>query len=110
MGWMDAPVPVDEMPGLATEAQMDALKAAEGAEADALFLDLMAEHHRGGAHMAAFAAEQADDPGVRALAARMARNQAIEIAEFAQTAKRRGFAIEIPPYAPDTAEHAGHSG
>lgn len=87
---------------------MGALRGAEGADADALYLDLMAEHHRGGAHMADFAADQADDPGVRALAARMARNQAIEIAEFARTAKRRGFDIEVPPHVSATTQHTVH--
>ena len=83
MAWMDAPVPVREMPGLATDEQMDALRAACGAEADELFLDLMAEHHRAGALMAEHAADHADDDGVRDLARVMARNQSIEINEFA---------------------------
>ena len=100
MAWMDMPVPATAMPGLATEQQMDALRKAEGAEADALFLDLMAEHHRGGAHMAAFAALNANDPEVRDLAEVMGRNQSIEIAEFKQTAERLGFDIQIDPYDP----------
>ena len=61
MGWMGMPVPVDQMPGLLTEEQLDQVEAARGAELDALFLDLMAEHHRGGLHMAAEAARNADD-------------------------------------------------
>ena len=100
MAWMDMPVPTAAMPGLATEDQMASLRQAEGAEADALFLDLMAEHHRGGAHMAAFAARNASDPDVRDLAEVMERNQSIEIAEFRQTAERFGFDIEIDPYDP----------
>ena len=104
MDWMGMPVPSGAMPGLATEAQMDALREATGAEADALFLDLMAEHHRGGAHMAAYAAREADDPGVRELARVMARNQSIEIAELRQTAERLGFDIEIAPYDPEASE------
>ena len=47
MAWMHTPVPFQFMPGLATPEQLDALRAARGADADALFLDLMAEHHRG---------------------------------------------------------------
>lgn len=100
MAWMGMPVPSADMPGLATEAQMAELRGAEGADADALFLDLMAEHHRGGAHMAAYAARHAKDPDVRELARVMERNQSIEIAEFRQTAERFGFEIDIAPYDP----------
>jgi uncharacterized protein (DUF305 family) len=98
MRWMGMPVPSTAMPGLATEEQLQALRDAEGADADALFLDLMAEHHRGGAHMSAYAATHADDPDVRALAQLMKRNQGIEIAEFRQTAERLGFDVDIAPY------------
>jgi uncharacterized protein (DUF305 family) len=96
------------MPGLATDAQMKALGKAHGAASDAMFLDLMAEHHRAGAAMAAFAVEHGSDRSVRALAERMERNQGIEINEFAQTAKRLGFDIEIPPY-DSSASPSGHS-
>lgn len=98
MAWMDAPVPHAAMPGLATDEQIDALQTAEGEAADALFLELMAEHHRGGVHMATYAAEHADSAAVRELAARMARNQAIEVNEFAQTAERLGLDADIEPY------------
>ena len=107
MGWMDMPVPAGFMPGLATEDQMAALRQAGGAGADALFLDLIAEHHRGGAQMAAYAAEAADDPDVRDLAAVMAKNQSIEIAEYRQTAERLGFDIVIDPYDPNAEMHPG---
>ena len=36
MAWMDQPVPLERMPGMATQAQLDELQAATGAEADAL--------------------------------------------------------------------------
>jgi uncharacterized protein (DUF305 family) len=107
MAWMGMPVEPEAMPGLATDDQMAQLRAARGAEADALFLDLMAEHHRAGAEMAAYAADKAGDDGVRNLAAAMARNQSIEIAEFRQTAERFGFDIVIDPYDP-AAGPAGH--
>lgn len=98
MGWMDAPVPHDAMPGLATDEQIEELQAAEGQAADALFLELLAEHHRGAVHMASYAAENADNSAVSALAQRMARNQAIEINEFAQTAQRFDLDADIEPY------------
>jgi uncharacterized protein (DUF305 family) len=97
MGWMAMPVPVDDMPGLLPEDQLDAMDEARGAEADRLFLELMAEHHRGGLHMAADAAEHASDGGVRTLAASIARNQAQEINEYRTTAERNGFDVDIAP-------------
>lgn len=40
------------MPGMATSAQFDELRAATGVEAEKLFLTLMIAHHRGGLEMA----------------------------------------------------------
>lgn len=107
MEWMGMPVPARSMPGMATDAQLAELRAARGAEADALFLQLMAEHHRGGAHMATYAAENADDPGVRELARVMARNQSIEIAEYRDTADRLGLDVDIAPYEGEPADAGG---
>jgi uncharacterized protein (DUF305 family) len=102
MAWMDMPVAVDRMPGYLTDDQVDELGRARGREADSLFLELMAEHHLGGLHMAEYAAANADDHDVRELAARMARNQAIEINEYAMLAERLGMGldiekVEVPP-------------
>jgi uncharacterized protein (DUF305 family) len=97
MGWMDMPVPAASMPGLATDEQMAALKAARGPEADALFLELMAEHHRGGIHMAEYAAEHAKSDDVRKLAAAIAHNQAVEINEYRDVAIRNGYPVDIAP-------------
>ncbi len=88
MDWMGMATAPDEMPGLASDAELKALREAEGLEADALFMALLEDHHRGGVSMAAAAAEQASDPWVRDLAGRMARNQAIEIKEM-QAARAR---------------------
>lgn len=98
MEWMDMPVPATGMPGMANDDQLAALEAARGAEADALFLDLMAEHHRGGVHMATYAMENASDEGVAELARLMRRNQSIEINEYRSTAERLGYDIEIDPF------------
>lgn len=95
MGWMDMPVPVEEMPGLLSPDEMDELGRAEGEEADALFLEMMAEHHLGGIHMAEYAARNAESDDVRELAARMARTQAKEINMFAITADRLGLPVDI---------------
>lgn len=95
MAWMGMASPVEQMPGMATEEELDALRDAQGTEADALFFELMARHHVGGIHMAEYAAENAGTSDVRAFAAIVGRNQAIEVNEFAQTVERLGLPVEI---------------
>lgn len=97
MAWMGMAVPVADMPGLLSQEELDQITAASGREIDALFLEKMAEHHRGGLHMAQYAAEHAGDADVRALAARMVRNQSGEINEYRLAARQRGFDGDIPP-------------
>jgi uncharacterized protein (DUF305 family) len=82
MAWMGMTSPVGEMPGMATDAQLDELAAASGPVADELFVDLMTVHHRGGIHMAEVAAEEADAAEVRAMAASVVDSQAHEIDEL----------------------------
>jgi uncharacterized protein (DUF305 family) len=91
MAWMDMATPASEMPGMATEAQMDELAAASGAESDRLFLELMRNHHAGGLHMAEWQAEYGSNPSVVALAERMARNQAIEVNEYTELLRTLGY-------------------
>jgi uncharacterized protein (DUF305 family) len=93
MAWMSMSLPLAEMPGMATEEDLDLLRAARGRDADALFLRLMEDHHRGAIHMATYAAEHADDEDVRRLAARIARNQELEIEELRAAATRTGLAV-----------------
>ncbi|MFZ6004551.1 MAG: DUF305 domain-containing protein [Actinomycetota bacterium] len=82
MQWMGMAVAVDAMPGLASPNEMQALREHTGPDIDALWIKLMQDHHAGGVHMAEYAAEHASDPFVREIAARMARNQRIEIGEL----------------------------
>jgi uncharacterized protein (DUF305 family) len=91
MEWMNMPVTVAQMPGMASEAELDHLSAARGRDADAVFIALMQDHHRGGVHMAEYAAQHARSEFVRTLAARMARNQRIEINELEQARVRVGL-------------------
>jgi len=91
MAWMGMPVPLADMPGLATEAQLDLLRAARGRDADRLFLELMIPHHEGGIHMASYAVEHASDADVRQLAGRIQHNQRLEIQELRYTQGRLGF-------------------
>ncbi len=95
MVWMGMPAAVEDMPGMASAEEMEALRSAQGDEADALFLQLMARHHAGGQHMTDDAAERAGDPRVRALAARMARNQRGEIAEYRRRADALGVQLDL---------------
>jgi uncharacterized protein (DUF305 family) len=97
MAWMGMALPVEQMPGLLTDEQLAEVRAARGAELDRLFMELMAEHHRGGLHMAQAGAELAEDDDVAELAARIGHNQAGEINLYRQTAERLGMGLDIPP-------------
>ncbi|WP_405387038.1 DUF305 domain-containing protein [Streptomyces sp. NBC_01102] len=93
MDWMGHTVtPTDGslMPGMATDKQLDRLRAAEGRAAEVLFLRLMTVHHRAGADMARAAAGAAGTDEVRNLAAGMVRGQESEIALMADMLKARG--------------------
>jgi len=91
MNWMEMTSPVGSMPGMQTEASMEALRAAEGRNAELLFLSMMREHHRGGVHMGEYAAKHASDRGVRELAGRMARYQQVEANEYTALLQRLGL-------------------
>lgn len=95
MVWMGMPGAVEDMPGMASADEMDSLRTAQGDEADALFLQLMARHHVGGQHMTADAAEHAGDPRVRELAARMGRNQRGEVIEYQRRADALGVQLDL---------------
>ncbi|WP_457518937.1 DUF305 domain-containing protein [Streptomyces sp. TE33382] len=78
------------MPGMATDAELDELRAAGGRDAEVLFLRLMTVHHRAGADMAQAAAGSADTDAIRNLAAGMVRGQQSEIGLMADMLKARG--------------------
>jgi len=77
------------MPGMATRAQLAALGAADGAEAERLFLELMIAHHRGGVDMAEAAVRLATQPIVRGLAEKMIAVQTAEIDAMQQLLAER---------------------
>jgi uncharacterized protein (DUF305 family) len=83
MTWMDEPVALDRMPGLATAADIDTLRAATGAEANQTFVTLMTVHHQGGIHMAEHAVMHAGTDEVQKMAASMVKGQRGEIDEMA---------------------------
>jgi uncharacterized protein (DUF305 family) len=99
MDWMGPPIPRGEMPGLATRAQMEALAAARGFELDALFTELMINHHAGGVHMASNAASNASESSTRRWAAAMDDGQRGEISEMNQWRTRHGLPTIVPPLA-----------
>lgn len=83
MDWMGmAPVPQDQQPGMATDAEMADLDAATGEELDDLFTRLMILHHRGGLHMAQYAADHGHQDEATELAESIVTTQRSEIAEM----------------------------
>ncbi len=99
MGWMQPPVPYNEMPGLATQAQMDQLAAARGFELDTLFTQLMINHHAGGVHMAATAKKTAEEASTRRWAAAMDDGQRGEISEMNTWRTKHNLPTIVPPLA-----------
>ncbi|MEV5838492.1 DUF305 domain-containing protein [Nocardia sp. NPDC052112] len=63
------------MPGMATTAELTALRQATGPALDTMFLQLMLRHHQGGLAMIQYAAQHAETTAVRTLAATMATTQ-----------------------------------
>jgi uncharacterized protein (DUF305 family) len=78
------------MPGMASDEELAALRAATGSQLDVLFLQLMLRHHQGGAGMLEYAAERAAVPQVRNLAAQMLRSQTSESDYLRQLLAERG--------------------
>lgn len=77
------------VPGMATDTELDALRAAKGKDAEVMYLRLMTVHHRAGAEMAQAAAEAGTDE-IRNLAAGMVRGRQSEIALMADMLEERG--------------------
>lgn len=67
------------MPGMATAAQLDELRAARGEDAERLYLTLMIAHHEAGVDMAAAGAELAETDQVRTLSTKIESGQQAEI-------------------------------
>ena len=90
MGWMHAPTPVSEMPGMASRSELAELTRLRGREADLLFIRLMTDHHLGGIHMAEHAMTHAENARVRQLAERIAKGQRLEIRDLQLSEVRLG--------------------
>lgn len=81
MQWMDEPVPLDRMPGMATSDDIDALRRCTD-DCDEIFVQLMSAHHEGGLHMAEHAETHASDDEVRLMASQIVKLQTEEITEM----------------------------
>ncbi|MGK8486120.1 DUF305 domain-containing protein [Nocardia asiatica] len=110
MGWMTEPMgahdhsgtgephhtgPVPAMPGMATPAELAALRQATGPALDIMFLQLMLRHHAGGLPMIDYAAQHAATTAVRTLAETMAATQRGE-SELMTTMLRTRGAAPLP--------------
>ncbi len=84
MGWMNDPVALDRMPGLATDTDLAHLRRSTGSDADATFVTLMTAHHQGGIHMAEYAQVNTAVSEVRLMAEQMVGGQREEISELSQ--------------------------
>ncbi|MEV5833029.1 DUF305 domain-containing protein [Nocardia sp. NPDC052112] len=69
----------DAMPGMATTAELDALAAARGHDAEILFLQLMFRHHQGGLAMARAADELLTSGPVKETVRSMFQSQSQEV-------------------------------
>ncbi|WP_179893978.1 DUF305 domain-containing protein [Streptomyces sp. gb14] len=67
------------MPGMATEAQLEELRGAEGKAFDKLFLELMITHHQGAITMATEALTEGNDIFVEEMASDVVAQQTVEI-------------------------------
>ena len=84
MGWMGPAIPLNEMDGLATSAQMKQLTNAKGRTAEALWIALMSEHHLGGMHMADWEALHGHDATTKNLAQAEVSTQRSDIIDLAR--------------------------
>lgn len=78
------------MPGMASDEEIARLRSLSGSEFDVLFLQLMTRHHQGGVPMMREAAERAQLPQVRNLAAQMLVSQSKEVGYMTDLLTRRG--------------------
>ncbi len=88
MTWMGEPTPIADMPGMQTPERIAELAAARGSEADALFFEIMSEHHLGSVHMADYTATNADTELIRTFAGKVSYNQQIEVVEYDRAVER----------------------
>jgi uncharacterized protein (DUF305 family) len=85
------------MPGMATNAELAELRTLSGTDFDVQFLRLMIRHHEGGAEMARYGADHADQAAVRSLARSIRDAQAAETTTMTDMLTARGGTPLPPP-------------
>ena len=81
---------VATMPGMASTADIEKLRATTGPALDTLFLQLMLRHHQGGASMLTYAAQHAVEPVVRNFAQQVSTTQQSEASYMEGLLSQRG--------------------
>jgi uncharacterized protein (DUF305 family) len=71
-----------DMSGMMSDADMERLGAATGAEFDQMFLEMMIEHHTGAIEMAKTEQQDGENPDAIALAEKIEADQTAEIAQM----------------------------
>lgn len=80
MSGMNSPTPGSSgMPGMMSDQEMEELKAAKGTEFDKMFAEMMIAHHNGAIEMAKTEQANGSNPDAKALAAKIAADQAAEV-------------------------------
>ncbi len=95
MSWMNSSMAhvtssATSMPGMASNVELERLRALSGAKLETYFLQLMVRHHQGGASMMRAAIERAEIGAVRNLAQQMLTAQTAEVASMKQMLTERG--------------------
>ena len=90
MSWMGMPTPLDKMPGMATDAELNDLYRARGTEAHRIFATLMIAHHEGGVHMAEYELQHGRNAEVRGIARGIIASQNGEISELRSALAKLG--------------------
>lgn len=83
------------MPGMASNAELQALEAAQGEEAERIFLQLMIPHHEAGVEMADYAVENASTAQVRLLAESISAAQQSELKVLNDLLDERGGPVAL---------------
>ncbi|MBC7632439.1 DUF305 domain-containing protein, partial [Aeromicrobium sp.] len=77
-----------EMPGMATQGQLDDLQRARGASFDRLYLRLMIRHHHGAVAMAGDVLRDGSEQQLNELASGIAADQSAEISRMRDLSPR----------------------
>ena len=94
-----------QMPGMATQEQVNALKTLPSHELEKQFLELMIRHHQGGVAMAQEELQKGSQPNVMRLADNIVKGQQAEI-EYMQGLLQRLGAAPLPEATPMPMNHA----